>query len=238
MFERGVSLMKESGEKEHFTISYMKLAVIISIVGILASAYVALNTWATDQRFVGLTERIDALRSDLERIEKISSALEQRADIYAGGVSIINQYLQNVTDRLTKIESLNQSQPIITNHSEPVTLAISYPQSGNRVDWTTSVTGTCTGMITNKTLSLYLLVYPLESEVWFVQNRPTINTDGSWSGLVYFGRNPDMHPEDAGKRFFLKAIVTTVKLQPGETLTESEIPETLTQYLISDLMRK
>ena len=186
----------------------------------------------------GLNDQIDALKWDSERIEKILTVLEQRMDINTKELSDINQLLEGIMDRITDVEhTLNQTEPPPPPPPQSVSLVIFYPQMGDEVDWMTSVTGNSTGIVTNTTLNLYLLVYPVESDgPWFVQNRPSMNLDGSWSALVYFGRNPDTHPEDVGDQSLLSAIVTSANLQPGETFTE--IPESIHQCLISALVRK
>jgi len=245
------------------------LSIIIAVISIIVSVSLNLSVTGIESRFqalensiessvtgiesrfqaleysiesfrIGLTAEINAIRSHLETIEKITSILEQRMDITTGERMIINQLLENVTDRLMAIEqALNQSQPPKPPNHLPVKLDVSYPQNGDEVDWMTSVTGNSSGIVTNNTLKIYLLVYPVESEgPWFVQNRPIVNPDGSWSGLVYFGRDPINYPEDIGDQFLLLAIVTTSDLQPGKTLTESEIPESTYQSLISGLVRK
>lgn len=243
--------MAKRKAKERKIPSITIISLTVAIVSIVVSGLISLSLFGLDSRFqglqdsinsfrIGLTDQINALRSDLERIEKIVEVLEQRMDISSSEAAINNQLLKNVTDRIKNIEqSLNQSQPSLPSSPLPISLSISYPSTGNEVDWITSVTGTSTGVATNKTLGLYLLVYPMESEgPWFVQNRPTVNPDGSWSGMIYFGRNPDMHPQDVGDRFILRAVVATTSLQPGITLTESQIPEIVVQTLIAELVRK
>ena len=236
---------REEEERKGKISSIQMLTIIVAIIGIIVTAFIfSFNSRfqglqdSIDSFRIGLTYNIDALRSDLERIEEILAVLEQSTDIKAGEISQINQLLENVEDRLTDIErTLNQSQPPPPPSPQPLWLVISYPRIEDEVDWITSVTGNSTGLVTNKTLNLYLLVYPVESEgPWFVQNRPTINPDGSWLGVVYFGRNPDIHPEDAGDQFLLLAIVTTANLHPGETFTA--IPESICQSSISGLVRK
>lgn len=218
------------------------LALIVGIVGVFIfsfnSRFQGLQD-SIDSFRMGLTDQIDALKSDLERIEEILAVLEQRMDISTKEFSDINEILDSAMDRLIDIEqALNQSQtPPPPPPPQPVSLVISHPQIGDEVDWITSVAGNSTGIVTNKTLNLFLLVHPVESGgPWFVQNRLTVNPDGSWSGLVYFGRNPDIHPEDSGDRFLLSAIVTTADLQPGETF--AAIPESICQSSISGLVRK
>jgi predicted PurR-regulated permease PerM len=218
------------------------LALIVGIVGVFIfsfnSRFQGLQD-SIDSFRMGLTDQIDALKSDLERIEEILAVLEQRMDIGTKEFSDINEILDSAVDRLTDIEqALNQSQtPPPPPPPQPVSLVISHPAIGDEVDWITSVAGNSTGIVTNKTLNLFLLVYPVESGgPWFVQNRLTVNPDGSWSGLVYFGRNPDIHPEDSGDQFLLLAIVTTADLQPGETF--AAIPESICQSSISGLVRK
>lgn len=232
-------------ERKEKTSSKQILPVIVAIISILVAAFIfSFNSRfqglqdSIDSFRSGLTYKTDALRSDLERIEEIFRILEQSTDIKAGQLNQINQLLENIEDRLTDIEqTLNQSQPPPPPSPQPVTLVVSYPKTGDEVDWMTYVTGNSTGIVTNKTLKLFLLVYPVESEgPWFVQNSPKVNPDGSWSGLVYFGRNPDIHPEDRGDRYLLSAIVTTANLQPGETLTE--FPEIICEFPISNLVRK
>jgi len=218
------------------------LALIVGIVGVFIfsfnSRFQGLQD-SIDSFRMGLTDQIDALKSDLERIEEILAVLEQRMDISTKEFSDINEILDSAVDRLIDIEqALNQSQtPPPPPPPQPVSLVISHPPIGDEVDWITSVAGNSTGIVTNKTLNLFLLVYPVESGgPWFVQNRLTVNPDGSWSGLVYFGRNPDIHPEDSGDQFLLLAIVTTADLQPGETF--AAIPESICQSSISGLVRK
>lgn len=218
------------------------LALIVGIVGVFIfsfnSRFQGLQD-SIDSFRMGLTDQIDALKSDLERIEEILAVLEQRMDISTKEFSDINEILDSAVDRLIDIEqALNQSQtPPPPPPPQPVSLVISNPPIGDEVDWITSVAGNSTGIVTNKTLNLFLLVYPVESGgPWFVQNRLTVNPDGSWSGLVYFGRNPDIHPEDSGDQFLLLAIVTTADLQPGETF--AAIPESICQSSISGLVRK
>lgn len=218
------------------------LALIVGIVGVFIfsfnSRFQGLQD-SIDSFRMGLTDQIDALKSDLERIEEILAVLEQRMDISTKEFSDINEILDSAVDRLTDIEqALNQSQtPPPPPPPQPVSLVISHPPIGDEVDWITSVAGNSTGIVTNKTLNLFLLVYPVESGgPWFVQNRLTVNPDGSWSGLVYFGRNPDIHPEDSGDQFLLLAIVTTADLQPGQTF--AAIPESICQSSISGLVRK
>lgn len=240
-YELGKETEKGIGKKE-FRATIVLMVTIVSII-------VGMFIFSVDSRFqgiqdsvdsfrTGLTDQITAAKSDLERIEKIFAVLEQRMDITTKEASDINQLLDSIENRLMDIEQiLNQSTPPPSPSPQPVSLVISYPLTGDEVSWITLVSGNSTGIGTNKTLNLYLLVYPLESDgPWFVQNRPTINPDGSWSGIVYFGRNPDIHPEDTGDQFLLSVMVTTINLQPGETFTT--IPESIYESSIPDLQRK
>jgi len=231
---------KEMGRKDLVAI----LGVMVAIVSVIVGVFI----YSVDSRFpglhdsmgsfrTGLTDQTTAVKLDLERIEKVFAVLEQRMDITTKEAGDINLFLSDIEDRLGEIEqTLNQSTPP-PPPPELLSLVMFHPQMGDDVDWITSVSGNSSGIVTNTTLNLYLLVYPVESEgPWFVQNRPSINPDGSWFGLAYFGRNPDIHPEDVGDQFILSAIVATVNLQPGETV--STIPDNIYECSISALIRK
>ena len=62
-------------------------------------------------------------------------------------------------------------------------LAISKPDNQSTVPMETVVAGS----VANPDLAVYVLIHPLKSNLWWVQNIPVVDADGSFQCYCYFG---------------------------------------------------
>ncbi len=73
------------------------------------------------------------------------------------------------------------------------------------------------GKVSNPKATVYVLVHPLLTHIWWVQRMPSPpNQDGTWQTVCYFGTEN----KGVGESFEVVAIVTNKKLEEGQTLTE------------------
>jgi hypothetical protein len=64
--------------------------------------------------------------------------------------------------------------------------------------------------------AVWVVVHPLDTSSYWVQPKVVVATDGTWSGLAYWGRTG---PVDSGRRFEVRAIVDPkVELREGAIL--------------------
>ena len=119
---------------------------------------------------------------------------------------------QQPTDTTTQrpTETPN-SQPTETPNSQ-LNMTIASPVDGNTVSVSEPVYGNLTGVYGSNS-HLYVLINPVETgNLWWVQPEASVSPDGSWHVNVFFGRD---NKEDAGKKYWVSAIVTSDKLPEG-----------------------
>ena len=75
--------------------------------------------------------------------------------------------------------------------------------------------GTHSGLIENPSMNLYVLVHPHPTDKWWVQNLPSVFSDGSWQTTIYFGTET----QGIGDDYTVCAIITTEDLKVAETLS-------------------
>lgn len=96
--------------------------------------------------------------------------------------------------------------------SIPPVVSISPPKEGEELTWSPegyNAKGTYFGL--DDRFNLYLIVYPLTSNQYWVQNSPTIRDNGTWVATVYFGTKG----LGAGEKYELCAIITEETLDIG-----------------------
>jgi|GEM_PF-3812240 len=91
-------------------------------------------------------------------------------------------------------------------------IVISNPKDGEKITWSPegyTVKGTYSGL--EDEFNIYVIVRPLTTGQWWVQNTPTVSNDGCLQANVYFGT------EDLGVRedYELYAIITEETLEEG-----------------------
>ncbi len=98
------------------------------------------------------------------------------------------------------------------NISIPSEIAITAPKEGQEITWSSEgflAKGTCSGL--GGGLNIYLIVHPLTTDQWRVQNAPHITEEGTWEATVYFGTK-DL---GAGEDYELYAIITEKTFEKG-----------------------
>jgi len=93
-------------------------------------------------------------------------------------------------------------------------------RSGDKVEWISTVRGNSTGVVLDRRLNIYVLIFPMKERVWWVQGRVVLALNGEWTSQVLFGRNPQRFPEDIGETFKVVGIVTPWTLLIGQRLLE------------------
>ena len=92
-----------------------------------------------------------------------------------------------------------------------IDIQITNPQQDEEVGHQELVRGT----ISAHDVQVYVLVHPMATNLWWVQRLPSsINKDGSWQTLCYFGTKN----QGIGEYFEVIAIVTAEELEEGQTL--------------------
>jgi hypothetical protein len=114
-------------------------------------------------------------------------------------------------------------------------ITITSPGGGSKVSWETLVQGNSTWVSSDNRLSIYILVFGSNAGIWWVEGQATLQLNGSWSGIAYFGSDPSVSTADIGKRFALAGIVTPDTLYPGATYTE--LPYSIAAIEIQNLTR-
>ena len=105
---------------------------------------------------------------------------------------------------------LFNSYVIVANE---IDIQITEPQQDEEVGHQELVRGT----ISVQDVQVYVLVHPMLTNLWWVQRLPSsINMEGSWQTICYFGTKN----QGIGEYFEVIAIVTTEELEEGQTLSE------------------
>jgi hypothetical protein len=112
--------------------------------------------------------------------------------------------------------------PTPTPHIE-----ITAPTNGEDVSREYLAKGTHSGLIENPNLNLYVLLLPHSTEKWWVQNLPSIYSDGSWETTIYFGTETF----GIGGDYTVSAIITTKDLEVAETLLS--LPSYVAEYHVT-----
>ncbi len=94
-------------------------------------------------------------------------------------------------------------------------IAITSPADGGTVCREDRVEGTTSG----GGHTIYVLVHPLRTDTWWVQNLPAPLP--SWKSVAFFG-TPN---KGVGEEFEIIAFATCQRLKAGQTLTADEFPK-------------
>jgi len=143
---------------------------------------------------------------DLNKVRKIEFAISNKpedGDVYGSGRVIIDDVQGIVSSTLIPT-------PTPTPHVE-----ITTPTNGENVSMTYLAHGTHSGLIDNPSLNLYVLVHPHPTDKWWVQNLPTVFSDGRWQTTIYFGTET----QGIGDYYTVSAIIATEDLEVAETLS-------------------
>lgn len=93
-------------------------------------------------------------------------------------------------------------------------IAIAKPCDSSKVGWRTLIAG----RVANPQSKVHLIIHPLEVSDYWVQPRITVNSDGSWQVLAYFGHDGNV---DRGKPYEIMAIADpTAEIKEGESLKD------------------
>lgn len=97
--------------------------------------------------------------------------------------------------------------------ADEIDIQITKPQQDEEVGHQELVRGT----ISTQNVQVYVLMHPMATNLWWVQRLPSsINKDGSWKTLCYFGTKN----QGIGEYFEVIAIVTAEELEEGQTVRE------------------
>ncbi len=109
-------------------------------------------------------------------------------------------------------------------------IEITSPAEGATVTMTELVRGT----VSDPKLNVYILIHPLVTNLWWVQNIPTVGPDGRWQSLCYFGTENN----GIGEPFEIIAIATTKQelYKPGDTL--KTVPSDILRSTIVTVQRE
>ncbi|TSA12601.1 MAG: hypothetical protein D4R73_02155 [Deltaproteobacteria bacterium] len=113
-------------------------------------------------------------------------------------------------------ESSRQQQEIAgtlkNSEQDAPKLEIISPNEGATVAMTELVRGT----VSTPKLNVYVLIHPLTTNLWWVQNIPTVGPDGKWQSFCYFGAEK----LGIGEPYEIIAVATSKKgvYKPGDTL--------------------
>ncbi len=91
-------------------------------------------------------------------------------------------------------------------------IAITAPKEGEELSWSPegyAAKGTYSGL--RPGLNFYVIVHPLTTNQWWVQNAPTLSDEGTWEAIVNFGTK-DL---GAGEEYELHAVLTESTLEMG-----------------------
>lgn len=81
---------------------------------------------------------------------------------------------------------------------------------------TVTMTELVRGTVSDPKLNVYVLIHPLTTNLWWVQNIPTVGPDGKWQSFCYFGTEN----LGIGEPYEIIAVATFKKklYKPGDTL--------------------
>ena len=104
---------------------------------------------------------------------------------------------------------------LIVQNVELDAIVIDDPASGIEVDWQYLVKGTSIA-VEGSNLNVYTLVWPENSNgPWWISD-VTLDQEGNWEGIAYFGRDPQEYPHPADDGVYrLVAVMTTDILWPN-----------------------
>ena len=102
--------------------------------------------------------------------------------------------------------------PLENSRQDADKLEITSPTDGATVTTRELVGGT----VSDSKLNVYVLIHPLTTNLWWVQNMPTVGPDGKWQSFCYFGTEN----LGIGEPYEIIAVATSKKklYQPGDTL--------------------
>ena len=153
----------------------------------------------------------------------IITQIDGRIEVNREEISALDDAVDAVEKQLAAIdENFRRSEVPSVPPPELLALAtveITSLDDGDSVMLRVLVSGRSSGVYRSENLNLYLLVFPLGTDRWWVQSIPVVKPDGSWTSSVIFGRDGE---EDIGEVFILLAIITEEKLLPAQIFMEAD----------------
>ncbi|HET6456222.1 MAG TPA: hypothetical protein VFI02_17590 [Armatimonadota bacterium] len=90
------------------------------------------------------------------------------------------------------------------------------------------------GKVYSNKAQVWVIVHPMETQGYWVQEKASVRQDGKWSTLVFIGREGN---EDVGKHFEIRAVANPTKpIARGDVL--DGWPEAMARSGIVELIRK
>ena len=132
-------------------------------------------------------------------------------------------------DRGTPVQRQESARKIEQIRQGAATLRIMSPAEEASVRMTELVRGT----VSDPKLNVYILIHPLTTNLWWVQNIPAVGPDGRWQALCYFGTEN----LGIGEPYEIIAIASSKRglYKPGDTL--KEVPSKLLRSKIVTVKR-
>lgn len=108
-------------------------------------------------------------------------------------------------------------------------IEIKEPVNGAKVDgYRINVKGSSSGL-ENSTLRPYILVQPIETNIWWTQPAPTLDWNGDWVVCVHIGEADEGNNEE----FIIRALITADHLSEGDKITSKGFPSSIAQHQIN-----
>jgi len=117
---------------------------------------------------------------------------------------------------------------ILVNLSPPdLDVEIMSPEEGASVGHRYTIQG----KVSDPSALVYVLIHPLSTNLWYVQNRPAVRSDGRWSTIIYFGT---IDGEGIGDSYEVVALATDenwfLRKLRGTSLTSGQRLKTIPQH--------
>ena len=111
---------------------------------------------------------------------------------------------------------------------QSLTVAITQPQPDAKVEQRATVSGS----VSDPRAKVWVVIHPTETSGFWVQPPVTVDSDGTWSVLAYFGEGS----RDSGKPYEIRAFANPSEtLKPGE---RSDWPTASAQSKVVRVTRK
>jgi hypothetical protein len=196
------------------------LTIIITVIGSVSGAVYYVVT----HELSAYETRLNNLENSQGQIEKLASELVS-----------VNNSVNNLEYILGILTHPEVNENISATQQQESLVSIVYPSINGNVNWIEQIIGT-SKIYSNKTLHLYLLVYPQTLSYWYVENNATINPDGTWWTTAYFGeKTSELRQDQVGQKFNLAAIITDDFYKNGEKMPE--LPSAISSAVVIDLVR-
>ena len=122
--------------------------------------------------------------------------------------------------------------------STPINITITEPTTGASVEMTYIVKGS----VGSPKAKIYVLIHPISTSLYWVQNSPNVDFDGSWESTCYFGTESEGVSESyeilalAYVEDWYRILNKNIKLKSGDVL--KELPPNFNQSNIVKVIRK